>query len=102
MINEELSTSAHCHYIQLFRERLSEKSTQLHSSRPKDSMDRSIEQLHVLNTYEISRHVKRELSRFLSLQTCGNKVLLATLNFRRIFLTQRHVTVKVKLQIRAS
>ena len=37
--------------------------------------------------------------RFLSFQTCRNKVRLAPLNFRRIFLTQRHATVKVKLQI---
>ena len=44
----------------------------------------------------------REFARFPSLQTCGNKVRLATRNFRRIFLTQRHVTGKVKLQIWAS
>ena len=67
----------------------------------------------MLNTYEIERHNKPEFARFLSLRTCRNKVdwpkksvydkvRLATLNFRRIFLTQRHVTVKVKLQIKAS
>ena len=39
--------------IQLFRERLSEKSTKLHKPIPKDSMGRRIELLHVLNTNEI-------------------------------------------------
>ena len=41
--------------IQLFRERLSGKSTKVHTTRPKGSMGRSIELLHVLNTNEIER-----------------------------------------------
>ena len=40
-------------YIQPFRETLSEKSTQVRAIRPKGSMGRSIELLHVLNTNEI-------------------------------------------------
>ena len=39
--------------IQLFPEKLSEKSTKVHATRPKGSMGRSIELLHVLNTNEI-------------------------------------------------
>ena len=42
-----------CFSIQLFRERLSEKSTKLQKPIPKDSMGRRIELLHVLNTNEI-------------------------------------------------
>ena len=49
------------------------------------------------DTSEIYRHNKRQFARFLSLCTCGNKVRVATLNFRRIFLTQRHATVKIGL-----
>ena len=58
--------------VQLFLERLSKKSTQVHATRPKGSMGTSIELLHVPSTDEISRHDKREFASFLSLQTCGN------------------------------
>ena len=40
-------------YIQLFRERLSEKSTKVHATRPKGGLGRNVELLHVLNTNEI-------------------------------------------------
>ena len=43
---------------------------------------------------------QHEFTCFLSLQTCGNKVLLATINLRGIFKTQIHA--EVKLQKKAS
>ena len=70
-------------HIQLFRERLSEKKHK--SARDKTETTR-----------------QREFAGFLSLQTCRNKVLLVTLNFRRIFKTQKHATVEVKLQKKAT
>ena len=71
----------------------------LHKPIPKGSMGRRIELLHVLNTNEYNNKISANFS-FLSFQTCRNKVRLAPLKFRRIFLTQRHATVKVKLHIR--
>ena len=63
----------------------------MHATRSNGSMGRSREPLHVLNTNEIND--KREFARFRSLQACGNKVRLAALNFRRIFLARRNATV---------
>lgn len=42
-------------YLQLFREKLPEKSTKVHMTRPKSStcMGRAVELLHMLNTNEI-------------------------------------------------
>ncbi len=45
---------------------------------------------------------KRVFAHFQFLQMCENTGLLATLNFERIFKTQRHATVKGKLQKNAS
>ena len=66
-------------------------------TRPKGSMGKSIELLHMLNT-NIKDIINANFP-FFSCRTSVKKVCLATLNFRRIFLTQRPSTVKVKLQI---
>ena len=88
--------------IQLFRERLSEKSTKVHATRPKSSMGKIVELLHVLNTIMRYNDKTNANLHVFCLFRRGNKVRLATLNFRRILLTQRHATVKEKLQINSS
>ena len=55
-----------------------------------------------VNTNRVNNNMtKNDFECFLSLPICANKVFLGTLNLR-IFETQSHVTVKVKLQIRDS
>ena len=87
-------TKRHIRRTQILR-----RKEKLHKPIPKGSMGRRIELRHVLNTNEYNNKISANFS-FLSFQTCRNKVRLAPLKFRRIFLTQRHATVKVKLHIR--
>ncbi len=66
-------------HLQLIREKVVKKSTQVHVTRLRASKSKGREQLHVLNTNEIQWRGKHEFVRFCSLLTSGNKVLLATL-----------------------
>ena len=66
-------------YTAISRKVVGKKSTKVHATRPKGSMGRSKELLHVLNSNEIKRHDNT--------------------NF---FQTQIHATVEIKLQKKAS
>ena len=79
--------------IQLFQERLSKESTQVHATRPKDSMGRSIEILRVLNV-----NTNGDIT---SIQTriCTFSFSSDMWKHRRIFLTQRHATEKQILHV---
>ena len=66
----------------MYTERLSDKSTHVHATRPKGSVGRSRELLHVLNINDMTNG---NLPVFFPFRHSSNKVRLAMLNFQKNF-----------------